>query len=852
MGLISARTIGRSLSRGFATSPSTEVDADNVKGDRLMKALDRNAHRTLVATAGCLLAVASAGTWGQSDQQSAGLEEVVVTATKRAESLQDVPISVGVVTGETIEKYGLMGFEDLQNAVPNLLVHETLGSYQIRIRGLGSGAAQLAFANAVGIFVDGVYCGRPRCFQEPMFDVDRIEVVRGPQGALFGKNTIAGAVNMTSARPTREFEAKLSAGTELSEGGFNVNGYLSGPLSDTVSARLAFKRDDLDGFIKNTSTGKDENAVETLLGRATLEWKPSESFSLVAKIEQASKDIDGYTPQLIGYGGYGVNYAMGEIVNGVPIPNATTPIPFSQPEALDDKTSTRSIFPEGQFDNTDSTNASLNLEWKLGEFTLNSITGYTAFDFLRRSTATAYTDLFVDTEIGEDYKQYSQEIRLTSPKGERFDFVGGVYFSKDESDIIQWSPFSLPGRTDFLTGIRRYHGELEALSAYLSGTLHLFNDRARATVGLRYGEDTVDGRSTLVNGTYDRPNNVFVRNSALPFINGIINREFIISSSRTDDYFDPSVSLQFDATDDIMLYASYAKGFKAGGFLANDGGVGNNVIAEVARTTPIGGSTSTWAQTFAGVPTISLATLASGIVLQQDNGIYDYRPEKAKSFELGAKMNFADNRVRWNVALYKTDFTDLQTSQFDGVRFLTRNAAASVSKGIESELDWKVSESFTLSFDAAYNDAYYEDYTNTFCKVIDLQGTLAVPGCVTGMGVLTGETLDRAPKFEATLSGNWESNVTDNLTLRVNAGIYRSDDYFIQGNMSPLYAQPAFTKYDLRVALADARDDKWEVALIGRNLSDELTIQHAFLVGRYSAASVSTPRYITLQGTWRF
>lgn len=786
-----------------------------------------------------------------SAQERAGaLEEVVVTATKRAETLQDVPISVGVVTGETVEKFNLMGFEDLQNFVPNLLVHETLGSYQIRIRGLGSGAAQLSFVSAVGSFVDGVYCGRPRCFQEPMFDIERVEVVRGPQGALFGKNTIAGAVSVTSALPTDEFVGRVTAGTELAEGGFNVSGYLSGPLSDTVSARLAVKRDSLDGFVRNLYTGKDDAAQDSTLVRGTLQWKPTDTFDLVAKVERAKREYDGYTVQLIGYGGYGTRYfPAGEFPVGDPRNGAL--IPFSQPEKIDQFSNVRSIFPEGQFDDTNSTNYALTMNLDIGGYTLTSITGVAKYDFLRRSSATGSTEIFVDTEIGEDYEQRSQEFRLTSPKGEFFDFVAGVFYSEDESYIAQWSPFKIPSSPTYSSGIRSYNGESESKSAYLSGTFHLANDRARAIVGIRYGEDTTKGNSRLVNGTYDPVANKF---TPLPtdFVYippGASNREFNVFSTRKEDYADPSLNLQFDATDDAMVYASWAKGFKAGGFLANDGTVGNNIISEVTRTTT--GGVSSWAQKYVGTNTVTDAQMLAGITLGQDNGIYDFKPEKATSYELGAKMKFADGRVRWNVALFNTKFEDLQTSQYDGVRFITRNAAEATSKGLESELDWAINENLTLSWNAAYVSAKYDEYKNTFCKVIALNGTQANPTCVNGQGDLSGETLDRAPKFETTLSLEWESPLTQNTLLRVNGSGYHSADYYIQANVSPLYRQPSFQKYDLRVAVAD-NDDKWEVALVGRNLTNELTIQHAFLVGRYSAASISTPRYVTLQGTWKF
>ncbi|MCC7257387.1 MAG: TonB-dependent receptor [Gammaproteobacteria bacterium] len=802
--------------------------------------------RSLLAAGYAALVLGSAagsGAIAQEQKATGTLGEIIVTTTKREETLQDVPISVGVVTGKAVQEFGMQGFEEIQNHVPNLVIQETLGSYQIRIRGLGSGASQLSFVSAVGTFVDGVYCGRPRCFQNPLFDIERIEVVRGSQGALFGKNTIAGAVSTISAGPTEELEAEFSTGVELAEGGYNVSGIVSGPISDTLSFRVAAKYEDLDGSIKNTSTGKDENAVEATLVRGILDWDPTEDLHLRFKAEVAERDYDGYTTQLLALGGYG------------------TPRPFSMPEAFDDKTSNNVIFPDGQFDNTDSVNYALQVDWDLaGGYTLTSITGAVSFDFIRRTTAVGYQELFVDTQIQEEYEQYSQELRLLSPTGGFFDYVLGLYYSEDDSTIGQSSAFVVPpfvpdvpgsgGTNDpntklYTTGMRAYHGEGDTLSAYASGTFHFFDDRARAILGLRVGEDTLDGNSFLVNATYNRATNRWTRIPDYTYIPiGASNREFDISSYREESYTLPSLTLQYDLTEDVNLYASYAEGFKGGGFIANDGTTGQNVQAQ-ALANPA------WGLEYAGMATISDVQLHDGITLKENNGIYDYKPEKADSYEIGAKMKFLNGAVNWNVALFRTEFENLQTSQYDGVRFITRNAAEATTQGVETDVQWLVNDYLTLGLNAAYNDAEYDTYKNTFCKVIDIQGTLDVPGCVNGQGDLSGERIERAPEYSGSFNIDWESPLTAGTLLRVNGAMTYSDDYFIQANMSPLYEQDSFTKYDLRVAVADA-DDNWEVALIGRNLSDELTLQHAFQVSVFHAASVSTPRYVTLQGTMKF
>ena len=786
-----------------------------------------------------------------ADKKAASsLGEIVVTATKREETLQSVPISVGVIGGKEISDFALKGLEDVQTYVPNLVIQETLGSYSVRIRGIGSGASQLSFVSAVGTFTDGVYCGRPRCFQNPLFDIDRIEVVRGPQGALFGKNTIAGAISTISKGPTKALQGEVSAGVEMMEGGYNLSGIISGPINDKLGFRIAAKHEDLDGYIKNTSTGKDENAVKSDVVRGILDWDPTDNLHVRLKAEWGRRDYDGYTNQLIAWGANpGTSYAN---------PLATG-VPFSKVEKLDWKTSALVIWPDGQYDNTDNESYALQVDWKLGDFTLTSITGAVGFDFKRRTSATAATVLAIDSQIMENYYQYSQELRLLSPTGGVFDYVVGLYYSKDNSKIEQtgvYMPsfgqlYTYPANLDSLTfgaTPRSYRGEGNSYSAYGSGTFHFLDDQLRAILGLRLSKDTMDAHSWIRNSTYNRVTDTVTPVNP-PGQLGANYQEFSLYGNRDEHYTLPSLTFQYDVTDDVMTYLSYSQGFKAGGFIANDQTVGANVLSQVAATTS--GGVSSWAMEYAGMPTITPAQIQAGVWLKQNNGVWDYKPERANAWELGAKMKFLDGALHWNVALFHTKYKNMQSSQYDGIRFITRNAAQATTEGIETDLQWRATDNLTLGLNAGYVDATYDEYKDTFCKVIKEDGTLAVPGCTNGHGDLSGEPLERTPKVEGTLTADWDSQLTAGLRLLVNSAVSYSGDYFITQDESPLYKQGKFTKIDLRVALADM-DDRWEVALVGRNLTDQETINHAFQVGRAHVASVATPRYVTLQGTWKF
>ena len=189
------------------------------------------------------------------------IEEVIVTAQKRAQSVQDVPMSIEVIKGEELDAYQIRDLKALQNYVPNLLIQSSPGNDAIYVRRFGSQAANYAFDQSVSMYVDGIYGGRNRQFMAPFFDVERVEVMRGPQGALLGKNTAAGAISIITAGPTDTFEGSVTSSYNFDREGFEVYGYVSGPMSDTLSGRLAVKYTELDGYIKNNSSSSSDTTA---------------------------------------------------------------------------------------------------------------------------------------------------------------------------------------------------------------------------------------------------------------------------------------------------------------------------------------------------------------------------------------------------------------------------------------------------------------------------------------------------------------------------------------------------------------------------------------------------------------
>lgn len=261
-----------------------------------------NPKRKLLAAAVISLTMSAATTSAQT------LEEVVVTAQKKLENLQDVPTSVGLVDGSDLDRLGLQSMEEISGYIPNFSLQETSSGNTIVIRGVASGTNR-GFEQAVGLFVDGVYGGRNKQFSAPFFDLERVEVLRGPQGVLFGKNTIAGAVNVITARPHDEFEVSLDGQLETEFGSERLSMTVNAPLTENLAARFAYRNGNSDtGFLDNSFTGRDERAKDTEIARLSFSWDNGGPLSAFAKYEYSELEQKGTAFQLINFGPYEALY----------------------------------------------------------------------------------------------------------------------------------------------------------------------------------------------------------------------------------------------------------------------------------------------------------------------------------------------------------------------------------------------------------------------------------------------------------------------------------------------------------------------------------------------------------------
>ena len=767
-----------------------------------------------------------------TETESRRLETVVVQSTKRDTTLQDAPISIGVVSGEMVEDYSISDLTDLQNFVPNLVVQKTFGNYSVRIRGLGSGVTNIAFDSSVSVFNDGIYCGRSSCLEAGLLDVGAVEVARGPQGALFGKSTIAGAITVSSARPTDVFEAYATAAAELEDGGYRLGGAVSGPVSDTFRLRLAGSYRDLDGDVSNPATGVDDNAVEDWAARLSAEWDLGPNTLLFTKIEGASREVLGRRNQLAAAGALAAPTFPGD-----PATVETNP---------DQIRYVSTGVPVPEFDEQDQFSISGQLTTQIGAHELQIMAGHWETESERYLDVDGVPEALLNTAIGDDYDQQSFEARILSPQGGTFEYIAGALYHTSDVATFQYSPFfpefyqtvgvpavataSINGAT---SSLREFDRETETVSLYGQLTWNL-SDQLSLIMDARYTEEDQDGRAQ--NRHADLPDLVTLSfNPSAPFRS---NPEFVFFQKRSDESFDPSVRLLYELNDDVSIYGAYSTGSKPGGLKANDDALGGILLSR----------DTAFQQKYVGMGPLTAADL-DGLTFKQGNGVFDFEDESAENYEIGTKMVLADGTVNFNATAFLMTFDNLQTSSYDGQQFIIGNAASAEVSGIELEGQWLATDNLRFTGSAAFTDAKFDEFKDAQCPIA-MDGSQEDPTCVDGEGDLSGRQIERAPEVELNLGVNWNGNITPSLVLDASADVYYSGEYYVRQDFDPNGLQDAFTKANVRVGIGP-EDGRWEIALIGRNITDELTIQHAYEV-LSAFQALGEGRKVYLEGTVRW
>ena len=764
------------------------------------------------------------------------LDEIIVTAQQRAESLQDVPVSVAAVTAEKIFDAGVVDLQGLSEYVPNFTINETGISTTISIRGISSGINP-GFEQSVGMYNDGLFYGRGQLARIPMIDMERVEVLRGPQGILFGKNSIAGAVSQITAKPTDEFEGSVTALYEPDHGEEDLRLVLSGPLTDNLSGRLAVLTRDLDGYIKNTFTGEDEQQESEEAIRASLRWNINEDMTADLKVSRSTFDVIGRNL---------------EVHNSVGTPDHITVLNSLQGFEVDAELNYIGD-NNGHFSNNEVNNATVTFDWDLEGLTLTSTTGYVDYEFSENCDCDFTGAAIFDAAGQEEYRQFSQEFRFVSDVDGDFNYIAGVFFQS--TDLEYTDQIILPDPTVITAALvgagagslaplaagsstnRELNQEGDIWAVFAQTTWSIANNM-RLTVGGRYSQETKDadrlqqhissptspfGGATLPVGIATDPYNLLYGIFAIePYEK--------ITGELDDDSFTPVITLEWDLSEDTMTYATWTKGHKSGGFDARSN----------------------------GHPDAAVMNAINPLTSASITGSWEFDREETTSIELGSKMRLADGAAELSLAFYLTEYTDLQVSQFDGtLGFNVTNAGEATVQGLEVDGRWAVSEKVTLTGSAAYLDFNYDRFPNSQCYFGQVPNSPDFPGLCD----VAGERKEYTPEFQANIGAAWSDTVADNLLMSASLDLSYVGDYIYTPNLDPRTEQDAYTLVNARVALSSSEGD-WQVALIGRNLSDETVINfggNTPLAGTLTGgagnsyyAFVNRPRNVALQATYSF
>lgn len=719
------------------------------------------------------------------------LEEVVVTATRREERVQDVPASVSVVTGANLEAQGITDFADVKRVASGLYLESPQGqaSSSIRIRGVGS-AGFSSVDPSVGVLVDGLYQPRIGSVFTDLLDVERITVLRGPQGTLFGKNTTAGAILVTTTQPDFDGISGQLQGVAGNLDNQELRGVVNAPIIDDVLAvRVAGFYAQRDGYMQNRFLGNDSRNLDRRGGRAKLRFAPTDALDMTYTLDYS--DTQYRSDQgLVRYGT--LDSARAGDLSGAPLEDVGEalgkPLPSIGPF-------TREVFQGEQRAQDEIERHLFNLKWSFLGHTLTSITGYEQVDnFLPADNDGTFLDL-VQITSSPSTKTKTQEFQLANDGGGMLEYVVGLWYQ--DSDLQSPTRVADPADLAALEGrpqrpdtIVDSTANSETLAYFGSLTVNL-DERWSLIGGLRFTDNEKTSNQTI---------------ASFPVID---------NASRTDSEWTYKASVRFAATDDIMAYASYDRGFKSGGFNRQE----------------------------------TLCFIVGAPFCLPDDRL-SYEPETTDSIEAGIKADLAGGIARVNAAVFYQTYDDYQvTSKFPPSSTIVQNAADVESYGLEVDLTAAPTEQLTINGSYSYIDASYGTFDNAPCPLNESKA----PTCSQD---LSGRILDNSPKHTFNIGAEYRDNLSSSIALEY---FIRADaSYRSEANLTSTLAsdtvQDGYTLLDGRIGIESAAGT-WTLTLWGRNLADE---EYLLIAGRPSGhvdgltEVQGLPRTYGLTVDWRF
>ena len=661
-------------------------------------------------------AISSAKEVNKTIDSDSKLEIIVVTAQKRVENIQEVPISIASFSSDRIEKMALRQLNEVAEFVPNLQMSQSNDfSSSIIIRGVGSSSRNIGFDARVGLYLDGVYIGQSPAHNQDLIDLERIEVLRGPQGTLFGKNNVAGAINLITKKPEDEFSANVG----ISVGNYGLwqsSVTLNTPLTGKIASKFSINQYQRDGFVKNITTGNWLNEQDSYSYRGQIRGHLSDTIEVNFAIDSLKSDR-------LSFDGKPITNTLGSAKN--------TELPERNKVSFDiDPHEAREISGE-----------SLTIDWRLSDdFTVKSITGHRAttinykndFDFSAQYVA------FLD--YVDDYRQWSQELQLISPAS-KFQYVAGLYYFQQDAytkrlpnvgdetlslftgvprSVFEYGaslsdPTSIFMLAAFHPGILSTIGNVDTTSySMFFNSNYQFTNEITLDLGFRYSteEKSVDWTISSIDPQTKIP--------VIPIFE-LANGHVL--DKRTDHDFSPLISLNYRLNQDINGYIKYATGYKSGGY---------------------------------NVDFLTQAQLDAGI---------EFDKETVTSYELGVKGDLLADKLRFSSAVFYAQYDDYQINQLVNLAAGTtalsiRNAAKVESYGAEFELTYQLSENFQLNAAIGLLAAKFDKFPRGGSNGEDLSGT-KLPGISDYTVNLSAQYYYPIPVANSTLSVSLSYNYQD-------------------------------------------------------------------------------------------
>ena len=758
-------------------------------------------------------------------QPGEAIDVVVVTAQKREEDLQDVPIVVTAVGEQLLRDAGVDNIKDLQVLTPGLTVTSTSSeaSTTARIRGVGTVGDNLGLESSVLVNVDGVYRPRNGVGFGDLGELKRVEVLKGPQGTLFGKNASAGVINVITAQPTFDFQVKSEV-TGGNYGAFGGSVSVNGPIiPDKLAGRVFLAKRARDGFL-NIQTGpgprgeKDDVDQNYYTARGQLLAEPFEGFSARLILDYTLRDENccGATQLFVGQAAN----SRANFINAVrPGSIDTVATPFDR-NALANNSTMQKITDQG---------VSLEMNWDAAEDVL--VTSITAIRDWRsvNGSDVDYTaaDLVYRPNDGTNrsgFYQVSQELRA-SGEWDKLTWLVGAFWAREDVE----SRLVLTTGTDFFdyfirrvlggaplligitpgtamqpgTGYRDYFDQNGETIAIFTENTYDFTDQLGLTLGLRWTRDDkrVGSIYTTTGTTCDQGEAGFGAlagavgaATATAIVGGLcvngFNNDFDelgrVVQKRNEEAVTGTARIKYDLTPDNMIYGSYARGFKSGGFNLDREGV--------VLVTPTGPN-------FAADPDTS------------------FPGEYVDAFEIGAKNRLFNNSLTFNIAAFHQTYEDFQLNTFIGTAFVVETLPEVISKGIDADFAWRTPwEPLTIQGGLTYADTKISEFT---------AADLTNPARFNSLRRLPGATLSFAPEWSGTLSATYEQPIGDNLLVRANFATKYMSDYNTGSDLHPVKEQEAYAVVNARVGIG-ADNDLWMLELWAENLFDEDYLQVGF------------------------